>query len=313
MGQIFLVGVSAGVAAALLFASMASGSLFALLLFYLSALPILIAAMGWTYWAGLIATLTATVCLGLVFGPFFAVAFFLGIGLPAWWLGYLALLARSAQGLAHDTLEWYPLGRIVLWAAAVAAISVVISIPYFGSDAESFRANLRAAIETTLGLRGQDGPDKIIDADLLATLAPPMVACLTMIVVLVNVWLAARIVKVSGQLRRPWPDVTAISFPPSTPLFLAGAIAGIFLPGLFGIISDIFAATLMMAYAMLGLAVLHVITRANSMRGLMLTVVYAMVIIFGWPALILAVLGLVDTVLDLRGKAARQHGPPSLN
>ncbi|MEA2345863.1 MAG: hypothetical protein QOF63_4032, partial [Thermoanaerobaculia bacterium] len=58
MTQILLIGIGAGVAAALLFASLASGSLFALLLFYLSPLPILIAALGWNYIAGLVAMLS---------------------------------------------------------------------------------------------------------------------------------------------------------------------------------------------------------------------------------------------------------------
>ena len=55
MMQIVLVGLGAGAAAALLFASVASGSLAAIVLFYLAPLPILIAALGWSHLAGLIA------------------------------------------------------------------------------------------------------------------------------------------------------------------------------------------------------------------------------------------------------------------
>ncbi len=53
MMQIVLIGLGAGAASALLFASVASGSLLSLLLFYLAPLPILIAALGWSHWAGL--------------------------------------------------------------------------------------------------------------------------------------------------------------------------------------------------------------------------------------------------------------------
>ncbi len=317
MAQIILIGIGAGIAAALLFASLASGSLFAVLLFYLSPLPILIAGIGWSYWAGLVAALCSAFSLAVVFGPLFSLAFFLGVGLPAWWLGYLALLARPAERATPDGLEWYPVGRFVLWAAIIGAVSVVASIPFFGTDAESFHANLRTAIETVLGL-GQAAPGadlrrRIIDPDVLATLAPPMVASLTTIILVINLWLAARIVKLSGQLRRPWPDLSAITFPPLAPAFLAAAIAGIFLPGIFGIVSDIFAATLMIAYALLGFAVLHVITRGIASRTFVLAGVYAAVIIFGWPALILSVLGLADTALDLRGRTMRKRGPPTLH
>src|ERR1035438_5291786 len=45
----------------------------------------------------------------------------LGVGLPAWWLGYLALLARPASAI-DPKLEWYPVGKLVLWAALLSAL-----------------------------------------------------------------------------------------------------------------------------------------------------------------------------------------------
>ena len=61
MTQIVVVGVGAGVAAALLFASVATGSIFATLLFYLASLPILIAAIGWSHVAGLLAAVLSLI------------------------------------------------------------------------------------------------------------------------------------------------------------------------------------------------------------------------------------------------------------
>jgi hypothetical protein len=314
MAQTILIGIGAGVAAALLFASLASGSLVAILLFYLAPLPILIAGLGWSHWAGLIAAICAAASLAVVFGTFFFLAFLVGIGLPAWWLGYLALLARPAEA-PPGHLEWYPMGKIVLWAAVIGALIVIASIPYFGTDAESFRATLRNAIESALGVTkpvpGADAnANRLIDSDLLASLAPPMVASLTTIIQVVNLWLAARIVKISGRLPRPWPELAAISFPPLASVLLAAAVAGTFLPGIVAIVSGVLAASLMMAYAILGFAVLHAATSGISSRPFVLGGAYAAVLIFGWPALILSVLGLADTALDLRGRAARKRGPP---
>jgi hypothetical protein len=116
----------------------------------------------------------------------------------------------------------------------------------------------------------------------------------------------------SGQLRRPWPELPAISFPRTAAIALAATIVGVFLPGLLGIVSDVFAAALTMAYAVLGFAVLHVLTRGAAGRGLVLTGVYAAVLIFGWPAIILALLGLADTALDLRGRFSRHRSPPAV-
>ena len=65
MMQIVLIGLGAGAASALLFASVASGSPLSLVLTNFAQLPILIAAIGWTHLAGLIAVFIASAGLGL--------------------------------------------------------------------------------------------------------------------------------------------------------------------------------------------------------------------------------------------------------
>src|SRR5580700_8293235 len=93
MTQIVLIGLAAGAAAALLFVSVASGETAAMLLLLLAPLPIMIVALGWSHWAGLIAAATAAACL-LALGAYVLVIYLIAIALPAWWLGYLTLLAR---------------------------------------------------------------------------------------------------------------------------------------------------------------------------------------------------------------------------
>jgi hypothetical protein len=319
MPQILAIGFAAGAAAALLFASVASGSLFSVILFYLAPLPIMIAAIGWTHFAGLIAALVAAALLGLMLGGFFLVAFLLGIGLPAWWLGYLALMARPSQD--GSTLEWYPIGRLVVWAAIVGALVVAVAIPSFGIDLADFQAGLgrtferilrvqtRTAADAPLEIPGVSDPSRLIDFLVLAV--PPTAAVVATITNLVNLWLAARIVRVSGRLRRPWPDLSGMNFPSFAPALLAVAIAGSFLPGLPGVASGVFAASLLIAYAVLGFAVLHKITGATRGRGFILAGAYAAVAVFGWPVLLMMLLGLIDSIADLRGRVARKRGPPA--
>src|SRR5262252_8750344 len=124
--QIGLVGLGAGACSALLFALMLSKSVVAIGLFYLSPLPILLVALGWIHWAGLLAAVVAAVSLALALDNFYFLAFLISIGVPAWWLGYLALLARPA-GTA-DEIEWYPPGRLVVWSAALGALMVLIGL-----------------------------------------------------------------------------------------------------------------------------------------------------------------------------------------
>src|ERR1039458_333538 len=89
MMQLGLIGIGAGAAAALLFASVTSGAWLSIPLFYLAPLPIMLAGLGWSHWAALIAALTGALALALAFGPVFFFSFLAGAGLPAWWLGYL--------------------------------------------------------------------------------------------------------------------------------------------------------------------------------------------------------------------------------
>src|SRR3954447_15205406 len=114
MMQIALIVLGAGATSALLFASIVSGSPLSFVLANFAQLPIMLAAIGWTHMAGLLAAVIASLALAVATTGSVAIAFLLGIGLPAWWIGYLALLARSAPGSDPAGMEWYPVGRIVV-------------------------------------------------------------------------------------------------------------------------------------------------------------------------------------------------------
>jgi hypothetical protein len=314
MAQILLIGIGAGAATALLFASVASGSLISVLLFYLAPLPILIAALGWSHWAGLIAAMFASAGLAVIFGPYLLAAFLLGVGLPAWWLGYLSLLARPTGNPPPADMEWYPVGNLVIWAAVIGAAIVIAGLINLGTSEETFRAALRTGLERVLKSqpRGPDTPDMNRIVDFLVVALPPAAAVLTTLTSALNLWLASRVVTVSGRMRRPPPDLSAMVFPPYAPLLAGAAIVGSFLPGWIGVASGVLAASLLMAYAILGFAVLHNITRGVNARVLLLGGAYAAVFILGWPAVLMMMLGLTDTALDLRGRVARR-GPPDPN
>jgi hypothetical protein len=302
MMQIVLVGLGAGAAAALLLASVVSGSIAAIFLFYLAPLPILIAALGWNHIAGLIAAAVATAAITVLSGTLLIAVPVIAFG--GWWLGYCALLARPASNGGAGALEWYPPGRLVFWAAVIGTLIVAAAVPNFGTDQQSVQAALRKAYEGIL--RDQSLIDMLVVA------VPPGAAVFSTVTNLFNLWLAARIVKISGRLRRPWPDLASLTLPASSSGLLAAAIAGSFLPDLFGILSGAFAASLLMAFAVLGFAVLHAITRGSSSRAVVLAAVYAATIVLGWPLLALSLLGLAEAAFNIRNRVARKRGPPAL-
>ena len=134
MIAILLIALAAGCASALMFASIVSGALISLLLFYLAPLPLMVAALGWSPLTATIGGIAAASGLGAIFGLSYCLAFVVTVALPAWWLGHLALLGRPvAAGSppgdgsppAAPALEWYPGGRILLWVAGFAGNTIV--------------------------------------------------------------------------------------------------------------------------------------------------------------------------------------------
>jgi len=313
MMQFGLIGIGAGAAAALLFASVTTGSFLSIFLFYLAPLPVMIAGLGWSHWAALLAALTGAIAVAAIFGGVFFFAFVAGIGAPAWWLTYLSALARPVPAGVHGaepSLEWYPPGRLVLWAAILGALVVIVAIPNFGLDAETFRAGLHAALSRMIRPEGAADalPNTSRLVDFLVTVVPPAAAVIATVTSMVNLWLAGRIVSFSRRLPRPWPDIPAMTFPPLSAAVLAVAVALSFTGGIVAIAATIAGASLIMAYGVLGFAVLHTVTRGQSSRPILMGGIYASVIVFGWPLLMLVLLGLADMFFGLRARFAARRG-----
>ncbi len=316
MAQIALIGLGAGAASALLFASVASGSLLSIFLFYVAPLPILIAALGWSHWAAALAAIGGATTLAAVFGSVFFLAFLAGTGVPAWWLGYLAMLARPATASGNGALEWYPPGRLVLWCAGFATLVVGIGVLNLGTDFDGFRSELRRGLEQIIQFKPDpsDAAAKSAQAaliDFLVVVIPPAGAVLATITNALNLWLAGRIVKFSDRLRRPWPDLSAMTFPKATLAALAAIVVLAFAGGLVGILATVAAASLLIAYGIIGFAVLHALTRGVKGRPMMLGAAYGSVMILGWPILGLSALGVADAIFGLRLRTARRRGPPA--
>src|SRR6185312_13749287 len=92
MIKVLPIALAAGAASALMFASIISGVLFSLVLFYLAPLPLMVAALGWGPMSASIGGIAAAAGLGTFFGLSYCFAFVVAVALPAWWLGHLIML-----------------------------------------------------------------------------------------------------------------------------------------------------------------------------------------------------------------------------
>lgn len=309
-----IVGIGAGLVSALLFSVVITGSPLAALLYSAAPLPIFIASLGWNHRSGLFATAAGALAIAIALAPTGGIAFALIIGLPAWWIAYLALLAR---GDAQGNVEWYPLGNLMLWIAATAALATVGSALVMTTDYETYRSVIARMIENLLNemVRGKlitlsaDVPVKEL-AQSLAPAVPLGIGASFVTTITANLWLAARTVKMSDRLPRPWPFIPSTSLPRQALLLLLGAGAAALMGGFIGVAATALVGALLAAFMFSGLCLLHDISRGRPWRLPMLVSVYvALVVMQAVLTPLLAVIGVVDTLLGLRRRAALPPPP----
>ena len=308
-----LIAMAAGFASALMFASIISGALISVLLVYLAPLPLMVAALGWGPLSATVGGIAAATVLGAIFSLPYCIAFVVAVALPAWWLGHLALLGRplaagSAPADHEAALEWYPVGRILLWIVIFATITTTAILLTMGFDASTIQDTMRSAWTHLLEPAGAKLSDRMLDA--LVTIAPTAACTVITIALTLNLWLAAKITATSGRLHRPWPDLKSTALPPLTLAALCVAIAFCFSGGLLAIVAQIVTAALMIAYMLTGFAVLHTLTLALKSRVLWLGCTYLIVVVFAWAVLAIAILGIADAVFGLRQRFLRGRPPP---
>lgn len=313
-----LIALAAGAASAVMFASIVSGALFSILLWFLAPVPLMVAGIGWGSMTAAIGGIAAASALGLLFGMGYLAIFVVTVGLPTWWLSHVALLGRQSDAPVSMTApqpatEWYPIGRLLLWISVFAIIATAARLSILGTDSETILSTMTQLSKQFLlvlqSSRGESLGDIDRMAEGLARLSPSMLAILAMITLTLNVWLAGRITLTSGRLKRPWPDFHSLALPSMTLVGLCVAIALVFVGGIVGIFAQIAVATLLIAYALTGFATLHALTVAMRSRTLVLSLIYAMVLILGWPIFVAACLGLADAFFGFRQRLGERRPP----
>jgi hypothetical protein len=316
MTAMLAIAIAAGAASALMFASIISGVLTSVVLFYLASLPLMVAALGWGPLSAIIGGLVAAIGIAALLPFSLCLAYAITVALPACWLGHLAMLGRPVDNAASGNgaspvapaMEWYPTGRLLLWITGFAVLITIATLLTLGSDAESIMAAVKRGLNRIFALRGMAVEERTIDA--AAAFIPAGIALGPAITLTINLWLAGRIAAMSGRLTRPWPDLKTTALPPMTLVALCVALALCFTGGLLAMFAKVATGALLVAYGLTGFAVLHTLTLALKSRAVWLGCSYAVMIVLVWPTLSMVVLGLADAVFGFRERFMRKRPPP---
>jgi hypothetical protein len=315
-----LLAIAAGVIAAVVFASATTGPmLLRFVLFFLTPLSLYLAGLGIGPMAAAIAATVATLTILLLTNPIAALVFAVSAGAPAAMTTRLALLGRQTGDAGADApVEWFPIGRIVLAAAMFGGIFAALALIVMGGDVDALTKAMRGLVENFVKTEMPQipGATPLTDAQIdevsarALGLLPTTLAALSMITTLLNLWLAGRITLASGRLVRPWPDFSQLRLPASATFALLAAMAAAFLDGFPGLLAGGFAGALTIAFALVGLAVVHALTRGSAWRNFLLAALYAALVLYTpGIALLLAVVGLAETIFSYR--AGGDRPPPA--
>lgn len=311
------VGIGAGVAAALLFLSPMGGTALAYPLFLLAGLPVAIAGLAWTPVAALIASVTAAAIAFLALGPIAAAVFLLIFGGPLTWMTRLVTLSRPGDGADASKREWYPLGHVLLHGAAAISVGMILVGVIIGFDPDTLAVEMTDALAAWLAGAPDIGmPPTAAELQPFVrfnlSVLPFTVTAITLMVLVVNLWLGAKIAAASGRLERPRDRLWTVSLPNELALaFVIAAPLALFLPGAVGEMAGVVAGAFGAAVALVGLAVLHALTLGNNLRVLILVVAYVVLVLFGFPIILLALLGLSESVFHLRARRFANAPPPT--
>ena len=311
MNNYLVIAIIAGLCTTLLNISGYVGGVFGLgfLLVLAAPLPVMIASLGWGSFAGLIAALISGLTTAILISPLAGLLFVILTSLPAWWLCHLLGLSRVDEETGE--VYWYPLSRLLVWIAGIAsAASISMFIP-FGFSLDSYMDAITTLVKQIYdtGQFGETGLNLEGLVTLVGRLAPTASAFMLVFSMAVNLFIAGKVVYKSGRLARPWPDLHWLSMPPvGAYIFLASLIGLFLLSDLPGIFAQIVASCFGAALLMVGLSVLHFLTKGNPFRMAILWTTYFLLVIMQWIGFFLVILGTSEVLLSVRSRRMSRSG-----
>ena len=304
------IAIIAGLAAGLMALAGLRPSPIAMALLIAAPAAIYIASLGWGNLAGVVAAaIAASAALAWHGAPGFVIAGGL-LFFPAALAGHLANLGQPDA--AGKAMIWFPLSGILL--ALMAAIGIAFVVAGFALDYQpaavsiAFKALFKELIAANAGL--EVPPEAMLEQSAAAytKMLPAVIPGVWLLVHVLVMHFSAMITARSGLLARPAEDIAANTRLPAAALVipLAGLAGMAILASPFAEICAVAAGIGIAGFALTGIAELHLKTRGWPGRAATLFFAYFLLIVFGLPAIIFAIMG---AARSLRNPV--QNRPPS--
>jgi uncharacterized protein YybS (DUF2232 family) len=172
---------------------------------------------------------------------------------------------------------------------------------------EAMHEALRNVLATVLDrMYGRQVPNRDEIAASLASIIPGVIAASWMVTAFINAALAQGVLTRFAANWRPSPSLVALELPIWLHIALGITAAAAIFGGTARFIGINAMIALLVAFCLGGLAVLHAAARRLSHPTMVLVFFYVTAALFGWPLLVVTVLGLLDIWLGLRRRLAPQ-------
>jgi hypothetical protein len=298
-----------GLASALICGLALTGSFGGLLLAYFCLLPLFLVGFGMGAAASVVAGGIAAAATAVPGGVLGAAIFIVLNVAPVILLTRQSLLSRPDD---QGGVEWYPPGLLVTVLTILTAGLYTLAILWLAFQPEGVIGTLRefvgGFVDSMISPERAEQREWLID--MVVPLLPGSIAASWLVMVAVNACLAQGLLARLGRNLRPSPPYSATELPRWMAFAMGLTIAiGLLVPGLIGFYSKNLAVILVIPYLFVGLAVVHVLCRRLAGGGFLLGLVYAILVMLGWPVVLVAILGLIEQFAGLR----RRYAAPGPN
>lgn len=291
------IAIAAGLASGLMAIAGLRATPFALPLLIIAPAAVYIASLGWGTIAGLVAAVAAS-ALGLFWHGPAALAVVAGLLFaPAALAGHLANLAQPDA--VRGGLSWFPVSQVLLRLMGALGAGFVIAGLAMGYEAASvidaFEALFAEVMKANPDGAAPDGELVKQSAAFYAAMLPAVVPGMWLLAHVLVMHFAAVVTARSGLLARPPEDIAQTAGLPrlalAIPLLGIAGMAAFASP--YYEIAAIATGLGVAGFGLVGLAELHLSTRGRPSRQMILFFSYLLLIVFGFPILVLAVTGAV--------------------